>query len=229
MVKFICGKHSLLEAIENNIPFKFIYLTKKPTEALLAKQNYQIVPMSFLNQLTTSNHQGYVGQIEPIRFYPLEVLQKEQPNYLLILDHIQDPYNLGAIIRSANAMGVKHIILPNKRASKITEVSLKVSSGGFVGIKFIEVNSLSTAIEKLKKWGFWVYASALDKSSLEIDSVNLNTPAAIIVGSESKGVSKTILKQADEIFYIPMFGSVQSLNVSVATGIILFNLLKKVR
>lgn len=223
MLKFVCGKNSILDAISNNLVFKIIYISKKTDSKFFTNQKIQLVTTEFLNSLTKANHQGFVGILENAKFFPLDVIAKDLPKAILILDHIQDQQNLGAILRTANAAGLKHIILPKDRAASISEVTLKISSGGFVGLKFIVVSSLLAAVTTLKKQGFWIYASSLEHKSNSIYNWHPNLPAAIIVGNESKGISKTLLNQADECIYIPMEGTVQSLNVSVATGIILFN------
>lgn len=229
MFKYVCGKNSILDAIKNHLVFKVIYISRKSDIRFFANQKIELVTTEFLNSLTKANHQGFVGILENAKFFPLDVIAKDNPKTVLILDHLQDQQNLGAILRTANAAGLKHIILPKDRAASISEVTLKISSGGFVGLKFIVVSSLSATITTLKKQGFWIYASALDKKSNSIYDWNPNLPAAIIVGNESKGISKTLLNQADELIYIPMQGTVQSLNVSVATGIILFNFNNRIK
>ncbi|QJB71360.1 23S rRNA (guanosine(2251)-2'-O)-methyltransferase RlmB [Mycoplasma sp. 1654_15] len=223
MVKYICGKNSLLDAIKNNIPIKKIYLAKPLVDIDLKKFEVKIVEKTFLDKLAKGiNHQGFVAEVENVKYFPIESIFKDNPERILILDHIQDNHNLGAIIRSANAAGIKHIILPKDNCAKINETVIRISSGGFVGIKFVQVNSLLATIDKLKKRNFWIYSSALTKQAKSIETINFNLPTAIVLGSEAKGVSKSLLNQSDETFYIPMQGTVQSLNVSVAAGIILF-------
>ncbi|WP_215737866.1 23S rRNA (guanosine(2251)-2'-O)-methyltransferase RlmB [Mesomycoplasma hyorhinis] len=223
MVKYICGKNSLLDAIKNNVPIKKIYLTKIVPNLNLNTYQVHIVEKSFLDKLAKGiNHQGFVAEIENVKYFPVESIFKDNPKRILVLDHIQDNHNLGAIIRSANAAGIKHIILPKDNCAKINDSVIRISSGGFVGIKFILVNSLLATFEKLKKHNFWIYASALSKTAKSLDQIVFNQPSAIVLGSEAKGISKSLLNQSDEIFYIPMQGTVQSLNVSVAAGIILF-------
>lgn len=224
MGEFICGKNSVQDAIDNKMPLKVIYTTRKNEIKNATKENVKVVDKVFLDRLSRENHQGFIAELKEFNYFDLQEVFKDKPEKILILDHIQDPRNLGAILRSANAAGVKHIIIPKDRAAKITASALKVSSGGYVGVKVIRVPSIIDAILKLKKNNFWVYASALDPEATELNQTTFNYPMAMVVGNEGKGVSNTTLKHADAKVYINMKGTVQSLNVSVATGIILFKM-----
>ncbi|MGY6171974.1 23S rRNA (guanosine(2251)-2'-O)-methyltransferase RlmB [Candidatus Mycoplasma pogonae] len=229
MIKYLCGKNSVLDAINNKIPIKKLYLAFGNTLATPSNIEVEFVSKEYLNALTKQKHQGFVAEINEIKIYDLNIIFKNKPEKVLILDHLQDPYNFGAIIRSANAFGFKFIIFPKERAVDITETVLKVSSGGFIDIKFIKVGSIVNAIEKLKKNNFWIYGSDLSNQATKIDATNFNSPLAIVIGSEGKGISKSVIKVLDQTFYIPMEGTVQSLNASVATGITLFHVNKKIK
>ncbi|WP_022935679.1 23S rRNA (guanosine(2251)-2'-O)-methyltransferase RlmB [Mesomycoplasma moatsii] len=223
--KYICGKNSVLDAIENGIAIKKIYAIKLPnfnTRNIKIK----IVSKHFLDNLTDLNHQGIVAILEErFDYHDFEKMIKEKPDIILVLDHIMDPQNLGAILRVANGSGVNNIILPRDRSAQINDVVLKVSSGGFAGLNISRVNSLQSALEKLKNIGYWIYASAIEKGN-NFQKIKYNLPMVIVVGNEAKGVSKTILNISDQNIFIPMYGSVQSLNVSVATGILLYEIIK---
>lgn len=225
MIALICGRNSVLEAIENNVPIKVIYTTGKIDFKIDSSIDVRKITKNELDKLSGfANHQGIAAEMKEINYFDMSVLEKDKPTKVLVLDHIQDPHNLGAILRSANASGVKHLIIPRDRAAKVTPTVLKVASGGLVGTKIIRVNSLLEAVKWLKDKQYWIYASALEEKSRPIDKVIFNENMAIIVGNEKTGVSSTLLKLADEKFFIPMRGTVQSLNVSVATGIILFSI-----
>ncbi len=228
MSKIISGKNSVIDAIENKLNIIKIISTKKPnfdTKNIVI----EIQSKEYLDSLTNSNHQGIIAIISSFEYYSLESIIKQRPEVVLILDHIEDVHNFGAIIRTANASGINHIIIPDKRSVQINDVVLKVSSGGFVNMKIAKVSSLQPVIEKLKKINYWIYSTSLDEQSVDYTSINYNFPLAIVVGNESKGISKTILKASDQIVSIPMYGTVQSLNVSVATGILLFDIIKKLK
>ncbi|QZE12480.1 23S rRNA (guanosine(2251)-2'-O)-methyltransferase RlmB [Mycoplasma sp. Ms02] len=228
----VCGKNSVQDAIKDGLPILKIWVANEQNKNELLKHtkvNIEIKSKRELDLLTKENHQGFAAFIKPPSFYDLSILEKDQPDLVLILDHIQDPHNFGAIIRSANAAGIKHIIYPKVRAADINETVLKVSSGGFVGMKFIKVSSISATITKLQKMYYWVYASALDHKAQEMTQVSYSPKSAIIVGNEGSGVSKSTLSMVDQTVYIKQFGTVQSLNVSVATGILLFDAVNKLR
>lgn len=225
MLALICGRNSVLEAIENDVPLKVIYTMGKIDFKVDSSVDIRKVTKNELDKLSGfANHQGIAAEMKEINYFDLSVLDRDKPTKVLILDHIQDPHNLGAILRSANASGVKHLIIPKDRAAKVTPTVLKVASGGLVGTKIIRTNSLLEAVKWLKDKQYWIYASAIDEKSKPLDKVVFNENMAIIVGNEKTGVSSTLLKLADEKFFIPMRGTVQSLNVSVATGIILFSI-----
>ena len=224
MREFICGRNSVQDAIDNNLPLRVIYTTRKNDIQNATKEKIEVVSKDFLDKLTKENHQGFVAELKEFNYYDIQEVFRDKPRKVLILDHVQDPRNLGAIMRSANAAGVKHIIIPRDRAAKVTASALKVSSGGYVGLKIIRVSSIIDAITKLKNNDFWVYASALDEHATDINATTFNYPIAMVVGNEEKGVSNTVLKHSDGNVFIKMEGTVQSLNVSVAAGIILFKI-----
>lgn len=221
MGKLIYGRNSVKDALENNLEITKLYVTERPHFNISNNVEVVIKTKRELDKMINENHQGFIAELKEFNYFSLESIFKDKPERVLILDHLQDPHNLGAILRSANAFGIKHIIIPKERSVRVTPTVLKVASGGFVGIKIILVGSLVDAVQKLKKNGFWVYATALE-NGVEIDKVSFNEPAVLIVGNEHKGVTRSLLKLSDQNIYIPMKGTVQSLNVSVATGILLF-------
>ena len=224
MSKYICGKNSVLEAIENELPIKKVFIS--PNVKLDKHDGFDIEVKSFsqLDQMVKANHQGYVAELKEFNYFSLDEIIKDKPEKVLVLDHIQDPHNFGAIIRTANAAGLKHIIIPRDRAVKVTPTVLKVASGGQVGMKIIRVDSLYPSLNKLKDHGFWIYSTALDETAIDANDTSFNYPLALIVGNEQKGVNKTLLNLSDQKVFINMKGSVQSLNVSVAAGIMLFKI-----
>lgn len=219
MAKLICGKNNVMDAIENSLPIKCVY-----TKFNLPKGNYSIVQMSMeeLSKMTSQNHQGYIAILKDFKYYTMLDLLLDNPNIVLILDHIHDPQNFGSIIRTSNAFGIKHIIIPKDRQVQVTSAVLKVSSGGFVNMKVVKVTNISRAIDELKKNNYWIFGSSLSKNASRINDVNFSTKNAIILGNEAKGISNNVLKKCDVLFTIPLKGTVQSLNVSIATSIILF-------
>lgn len=150
----------------------------------------------------------------------------EEPPFLLVLDGIQDPHNLGACIRTANAAGVHAVIAPKKRASGITPVVRKVASGAVENIPFIQVTNLARVLRRLKSTGVWIIG-ADEKGDCSLFAANLSDAIALVVGAEGKGLRRLTRELCDNIVHIPMAGSVESLNVSVAAGICIYEALRQ--
>ncbi|MCR8613364.1 MAG: 23S rRNA (guanosine(2251)-2'-O)-methyltransferase RlmB [Mycoplasma sp.] len=224
MGKIIIGKNSVLDAIENELPIKKVYTSDKNIKSnkfeIIYKNNIE------LNKISNKNHQGYILELQEFNYSTIDELIKSDPKRVLILDHIQDPQNFGSILRSANAFGVKFIIFPKNRQVDVTDTVLKVSSGGFVGLKLIKVTNISRTISILKEHNYWIYASTLSGNSTEISKVEPSEKMVFVIGNEEKGVSQNVVKNCDFNFHIEMYGTVQSLNAAVATAIILFNFAK---
>lgn len=230
MSKYICGKNSVVDALKNKVFIKKLYIVNlsKIEKELLENINFELISKEDMDQMTNLNHQGFLAILEnEFSYSSFDEILRDKPKMILILDHIEDVNNFGAIIRSANAAGLKHIIIPKERSAQVTETVLKVSSGGIINMKIARVNSLQSTLEKLKNNHYWVYVSAIEKGN-DYSKINYNLPLVLVVGNEGKGVSRTTLKQSDQNIFIPMNGSVQSLNVSVATGILLFEIIKKI-
>ncbi|WP_426460998.1 23S rRNA (guanosine(2251)-2'-O)-methyltransferase RlmB [Mycoplasma hafezii] len=226
----MCGRNSVLEAIQNGMKVEKVYLLNKDNAKYLPKNiKVEVKDMNFFKNLTNENHQGFIALIKPLEYSDLNLLIKRQPKIVLMLDHIQDPHNLGAIIRTANAAGIKDIILPKDNSAEVNNSTvLKISSAGFVGMNFYRVNSLSATITKMQKANYWAYATTLNETATPHTKTNYNDPCVIVMGNEGDGVSKSVMSVVDQAVYIEQFGTVQSLNVSVATGIILFDAINKI-
>ena len=224
MRNIIFGKNSVIDAFKANVPIKKVYATNNTINLVPKHLDAKVLSMAEMDKLVKGNHQGLIIEIKEVNYFNIKDIFVDKPEKVLILDHIQDPHNFGAILRTANAAGVRHIILPKNRSVEVTPTVLKVASGGQVGTKIIKVESLQVAVKDLKDNGYWIYATALDENAKSHKQASFNKPMAIIIGNEQKGVNRTLIKAADELVYIPMNGTVQSLNVSVATGIILFSI-----
>jgi 23S rRNA (guanosine2251-2'-O)-methyltransferase len=155
MSKYICGKNSVKEALKNKVPIKKIYFSNKLNINLDSNIELKKISKHQLDKIASkTNHQGIIAEIEKFNYFNIKDIFEDKPQKILILDHIQDPYNFGAIIRTSNALGIKHIIIPKKRSIKVTPIVLKVSSGGQIGIKIIRVDSLNSIVDKLKNNNF---------------------------------------------------------------------------
>ena len=189
------------------------------------------VPVEKLNRLNSRNHQGVVASISPVKFVELDVLinqvVSEKKNALfLLLDQISDVRNLGAIIRTAECAGVDGIILPGQGSAPINADTVKTSAGAVFNIPLAKVSHLKDAVYYLKGSGFQV-VGATEKTNQNLYDIDFNSPSAIIMGSEDKGISPSLLKIVDQKAKIPLLGSTDSLNVSVACGIMLYEIVRQ--
>ena len=201
-------------AKEKNINLNF--LDKKSIEKKSATKKSQGVIL-YLDD----NHQS---SVEDMIF--LADKRKEVP-FLIFLDRVQDPHNLGAIARSAEVFGIHGLIVPSKESAKISPGSIRASSGALEHIEFTIVNSINKTINYLKKLNFQIISLDMNGENIKNVKINHSLPTALIVGSEHNGVSKTIIENSDYTVSIPMKGEISSLNVSVATGITLYELCGK--
>jgi 23S rRNA (guanosine2251-2'-O)-methyltransferase len=178
-------------------------------------------------------HQGVIAWLkehtlpaEDALFDFLTGLQKDAP-LVLVLDGVQDPHNLGACLRTADAVGVDAVIIPRHHATGITPTVSKVACGAAESLAVFQVTNLSRTLDVLKTKGFWVNGLALAEGAQSVFNVDWHGPLAIVMGSEDTGLRPLTMKQCDRLVIIPMLGSVQSLNVSVATGVVLYTALQQ--
>lgn len=230
------GFHAVESAILNNSKgIKSVFLDKnrhdKRMDNLVSLLKENKIKFIFDDKKFSgkTKNQGVVAEYEKAKTYTendlSEILKKENI-FLLILDGVQDPHNLGAILRTANAVGVDAVIAPKDKAVGITPVVHKVSSGAVENTPFIQVTNLSRTIEQLKKENVWVYGLA-GEAEKSLYNTYLKGRVAIVMGSEGKGLRRLTGENCDELIKIPMVGQVESLNVSVATGVVLFEILRQ--
>jgi 23S rRNA (guanosine2251-2'-O)-methyltransferase len=187
------------------------------------------VERSQLDSLTKgATHQGVVGFIDQFHYADLdEVLQRDEGDpFLLILDGVEDPRNLGALIRTADACGVWGVILPKDRAAGITPAVAKSSAGAVFHIPLVRVTNIASTISKIKERGIWV-AGAVVEAPIEIYNHDLAIPLAVVIGGEGRGLRPLVKRECDLLVSIPMKGKVDSLNASVAGAIILYEVLRQ--
>ncbi len=236
----IYGIRAILEAINANQPINKIFLQKglkgdlfKELETSIRKMGISssYVPVEKLNRLTRNNHQGAVAQISPVQFQDFEtvveeVMSTQKAPFFLLLDQVSDVRNFGAIIRTAECCGVHGIIVPKNGAAPITDDTVKTSAGAVFNVPICKVDHLKDAIFYLQSSGIEVTA-ATEKAEGEIYSVDFSKPTAIIMGSEEKGISPSILSIVDHMAKLPLFGTIGSLNVSVACGVFLYEVVRQ--
>ena len=174
----------------------------------------------------SSNNQGIVMEIEDYKYSDIkEVYDK---NFIVILDHLEDPHNFGAIIRTCEAAGVDAIIIPKKRSVEINSTVMKVSAGALNNIKIVEVNNLVNAMEKLQDNGFWIYGTDMENSEVYTD-VKYDEKTALVIGAEGNGIGRLVREKCDFVVNIPMTGKINSLNASVAAAIVIYEVVRQRR
>ena len=236
----VIGRTAVLEAIRNGQALDRVYINNKAvgeeisTIRNLATRNsipVNYVPVEKLNGFNIENHEGVVALISKIRYQDLQqiiswVVEKGEVPLFIILDGITDIRNIGGIARTAHSMGVQAIIIPDKGIGALNEDAMLTSAGALENIPVCRVNSLMKTVHDLHLNGIKVLASEMkaDKTVFEMD---FTEPAAIVMGSEEKGIYPALMKICDDKFKIPMPGNFESLNVSVATGMILYEVMKQ--
>ena len=184
----------------------------------------------FQSITSNSNVQGVAAQISSRKFYSIEeiILSSKKSKYplIVILDSIQDPHNTGAIIRTAECAGATGILITRHNSAPINQTVVKASAGATEHLKICAVNNLSQSLQILKENNFWIVGSSLENSQNYSD-IDYKIPIALVVGNEENGIRKLTAKRCDFLIKIPMKGKIQSLNVSVAAGILLFEILRQ--
>jgi 23S rRNA (guanosine2251-2'-O)-methyltransferase len=236
----IAGRKAVMNAIEEGKALDRIYISNKihndsikEIKSLASQNNIPInyVPVEKLNSFNIEDHEGIVAIISKIHYQELQqviswVVERGQVPLFLILDGITDIRNIGGIARTAFCTGVQAIIIPDKGVGALNEDAILTSAGALEKISVCRVNSLMKAVDELHLNGIKVFASEMTAAKNVFD-IDLKEPAAIVMGSEEKGIYPALIKVCDERFKIPMAGDFESLNVSVATGMILYEAMKQ--
>ena len=225
----VFGKNVAKEVIDSKKEIKKVYLSKQFDDEKLIKyfedNNIKINRMDkrILDQKFKGNNQGIALEIEDYKYLGIDDVLDTK--FLVMLDHLEDPHNFGAIIRTCEAAGVDAIIIPKKRSVEITSTVMKVSAGALNNIKIVEVSSLPQTIDKLKKHGFWFYGTDMDGSNYT--DVVYDEKTCLVIGAEGNGISRLVSEKCDFIISIPMTGKINSLNASVAAGICIYEVVRQ--
>ena len=226
----VFGKNVANEILDSGKTINEVYLSKtfddknikNKLDRLKVKVN--MMDKKAIDRKFKGNHQGIVLDIEDYKYKKLEDIFNK--NFIVILDHLEDPHNLGAIIRTSVAAGVDAIVIPKRRGVEINSTVMKVSAGALNKIDIVEENSLAQAIEVLKKHGFWVYGTDM-RDSVNYTDVEYDNKTCLVIGSEGNGISKLVRDKCDFIISIPMKGKLDSLNASVAAGIVIYEVVRQ--
>ncbi len=233
--EFVMGRHPVKEALQSEREINKLFVQEhiggRAIDEIvgLAKSNkivVSFVPKSKLDKLVDyQNHQGVVLGTSPIDYATIDELFKvaedrgEKP-FFVMLDGIEDPHNLGSIIRTADITGVHGVIIPNRRSANLTSTVSKASAGAIEHVKVARVTNLTQTIKELKERGIWVFGTDMDGTDYR--EWNTDSPICIVIGNEGKGMSRLVKENMDELITIPMTGHVGSLNASVAASLLMF-------
>ena len=232
------GRNAVLEALKNGREIDYIYIKKGENEGSInkiigkakdMKIMIKVVDKNKLDEMSESkNHQGIIAVANEYRYFELEEIleqTREKAGFFLILVEIEDPHNLGAIIRSAEASGVDAIIIPKRRACQVNATVEKTAAGATSHIKIVRVTNLAQTIEKLKESGIWIYS--VDMDGADYTKTDLKGKIALVIGNEGKGISRLVKEKSDFTVSIPMKGHINSLNASVAASILMFEAVRQ--
>ena len=235
------GRNSVLELLESGKDINKIFVTKGEKHGsinkiiAIAKERRIIIVEKDKIQMEqmagTANYQGVIAIVPPYEYCEVEDIIQEAANkneepFVLILDGIEDPHNLGSIIRTAETAGVHGIIIPKRRAASVNSTVNKVSAGAVEHMKIARVTNVSDSIERLKKEGLWICGTDINTDKYYYNQ-DLTGPLAIVIGNEGNGISDKVRKNCDFLVKIPMMGKITSLNASVSTGIVVYEAVKQ--
>ena len=220
----VYGKNVAKEILEKHSAIKKAYIYENfQDEEILNKLKKANIPCKYLNKKTmdkieNANHQGIILDIKEYEYTYLDNIINS--NIIVILDHIEDPHNFGAIIRTCEAAGLKNIIIPKDRSSKVNATVMKTSAGALENVNICMVSNLVNTIKTLKKNNFWIIGT--DMEGTDYRKIDYSGKIALIIGNEGKGLSRLTLENCDFVAKIPMYGKVNSLNASVAAALIIY-------
>lgn len=240
MNDYIYGIHAVVEALKAARSIDKIQLSKRleksQTDEIRQRARalnipIQLVPPQALQKVTRKNHQGVIAFGSPVEFYKLEdivpeTFERGEIPFILILDGITDVRNFGAIVRTAEAVGVHAIVIPDKGGVRVNADAMKTSAGALNRMKICKTSDIVKTVKYLKLSGIHVYGAS-ENASLSMLDAGYNKPIAIVMGDEGTGISHKVRAHIDDLIAIPMMGKIASLNVSVATALIMYEALKK--
>lgn len=237
----IVGRNAVLEALKTGRTINKLYILDGARGGsmgeitLLAKETgslIEYVPREKLDELSDNmRHQGVAAQVSPVAFHTLEEVlaqakEKKQTPFLLLLDELQDPQNVGALLRTADAAGVHGVLLPQRRSCPLNATVAKTSAGAIEYVPVVKIGNVSQTIEELKKMGFWVIGADMSGQEPYFEA-NLTGPIVVVVGAEGRGLTRLVKENCDVLVSIPMSGGVSSLNASVAGAILVYEVVRQ--
>lgn len=226
----VYGRNVVVELLKSKKNIKKVILqenfSEKEINSLLEKSKFKVEMKSKreMDRLCNANHQGIIVDIADYQYNSMSDIT-EKDHFIVILDHLEDPHNLGAIIRTSEAAGVDAIIIPKDRQVQVNSTVMKTSAGALTNMKVISVSNIVNAMDKLKKMGFWMVGTALE-DSIDYREIDYQGKIALVIGNEGRGISSIVRKSCDFVAKIPMYGKINSLNASVASGIMIYEVVR---
>ena len=231
---YVYGKNVAKELINNKRNIISAYLSKNMMGSEIEKDLKNInTKITYLDKyemdkIESGNHQGVILQIPDFKYLNINDMINNMPEnpFIVILDHLEDPHNFGAIIRTCEASGVDYILIPKNRSVRVNSTVMKTSVGALDNVKIVEVTNINATIKTLKKLGIWIVGTDME-NSISYNKIDYTVPIALIIGSEGFGISNLVSKNCDFIASIPMYGKINSLNASVAAGIMIYEVVRQ--
>ena len=222
----VYGRNVAKEILKSDKNVKKVMLQRDFNEkeiiSLIEKRNLtcEYLDKKELSKFEKYSHQGIILDIEDFVYSKLEDMNFDENSVIVILDHLEDPHNLGAIIRTCEAAGIECIVIPKDRSVSINSTVMKTSAGALERMKIVMVTNLNNTISKLKENGFWIVGT--DMEGTDYRQIDYSGKIALVIGNEGNGMSKSITNACDFVAQIPMYGKINSLNASVAAGIVIY-------
>ncbi len=236
----ICGRNPVLEALRSGREIDRLLIAHGVSggsvSAIIAKCSAkgilikEVSPQKLDYYCSGANHQGVAVMFATQEYSTVDDIlelakQRNEKPFIIICDELEDPHNLGAVIRTAEACGVHGVIIPKRRSASLNATVAKSSSGALEYMKVARVTNIANTVDSLKKNGIWVFGADMDGS--DYTTVDFNAPCALVIGNEGKGIGQLIAKKCDELVSLPMCGRINSLNASVAAGILMYEVVRK--
>ena len=227
----VFGRNVAIDLLKKNKNIRKIYFQEGFSDKTIislsekAKIPVKVCSKKEMDHLCSGVHQGIILDIPDYEYTDLKEILQSDESFVVMLDHLEDPHNLGAIIRTCEAAGVKSVIIPKDRQVPINSTVMKTSVGTLDSVKVVQVSNLVNAIGQLKEHGFWVVGTSLENSQ-DYRSVDYTGKIVLIIGNENNGISKLVSDNCDYLVKIPMYGTTNSLNASVAAGIMIYEVIR---
>ncbi|BBH23978.1 23S rRNA (guanosine(2251)-2'-O)-methyltransferase RlmB [Paenibacillus baekrokdamisoli] len=241
--EWIAGKHPVMEALRSGREINKIWIAeqmqKNAAQLIVAEAKKAGIIVQFadkrkLDQMVNDvSHQGVIAQAAAYRYYELdEILERARENgevpFLLLLDEIEDPHNLGSILRTAECTGVHGVIIPKRRSASLTATVAKTSAGAVEYVPVARITNMAQTIDKLKEAGIWIAGADVGATQdVFASKTSFDMPLAVVIGNEAKGIGRLIREKCDFLIKLPMNGRLNSLNASVAAGVLMYEVVRQ--